>query len=145
MSIEFDKTGLESYITDQMLEAEMGIWVRFPGGRRFRILRAGGSNRRFSRAFTQALRPHRRAFERGTLDDEVSDQILRDTYARHVVVDWDGINDASGQKVPYSPEAVSAFFEAFPDLFSDLVTIASDIATFSQERIEEAKEAVGEV
>ena len=143
-AMQFDKTGLDDYLTDETLESEVGIWLKFPGGRRFRVLRAGGSNKKFLRALNSAIRPHKRAMDRGTMDMETSDEIMRTIYAKHVVVDWDGIKDAQGKKVPCTPENVAEFFKAFPNLFSDVTTLATDMAQFSEERIQEAKETLGE-
>lgn len=142
--MQFDKTGLGDYLTDETLESEVGIWLKFPGGRRFRVLRAGGSNKKFLRALNAAIRPHKRAMDRGTMDVETSDEIMRSIYAKHVVVDWDGIKDEKGKKVPCTPENVAEFFKVFPNLFSDLTTLATDMAQFSEDRIEEAKETLGE-
>lgn len=141
---DFDKTGLEAYITDETMEGETGLWIAFPNGRRIRILRAGGSNKRFTRAFQTAIRPYERAMKRGTMDQEVSEGIMRELYARYVVVAWDGINDADGDEVPFTTNNVVGFFDAFPEIFNELVTLASNAATFSEEMIAEAREAMGE-
>lgn len=144
--MQFDKSGLESYITDKQIEASIGVWLPpFPGDRRIKVLRAGGSNKRFSRAFQTAIKPHRRAMERGTMDQDVSDAIMRDVYAKHVVVDWKNINDAEGNPAPCTPENVAAFFDAFPEIFSEVIAYAGEMATFSEENLEEAKETLGEV
>ena len=144
--MQFDKTGLENYITDQQVESQTGVWLPpFPGDRQIKILRAGGSNKRFSRAFQQAIKPHRRAMERGTLDSDTSDALMRDVYSKHIVVDWKNINDAEGNPVPCTPENVKAFFVAIPEIFSEVVAYASEIATFAEENLEEAKKTLGEV
>lgn len=143
--MRFDRSGLEGYITDREVESQVGVWLPpFPGGRRFKVLRAGGANKKFSRAFQQAIKPYRRQLDKGTLDPETSDQIMREVYARHIVVDWDGIKDDTGKTVPCTPENVEAFFAAFPELFSDVVAYASEMATFAEENLEEAKETLGE-
>jgi hypothetical protein len=144
--VQFDKTGLENYITDQQVESNTGVWLPpFPGDRSLKILRAGGSNKKFSRAFQQAIKPHRRAMERGTLDSDVSDALMRDVYSKHIVVDWRNINDAEGNPVPCTPENVKAFFTALPEIFTEVVAYASEVATFAEENLEEAKETLGEV
>lgn len=139
----FDLTGLEGYVTDRALEQE-GVWVAFPGDREFLILRAGGSNREFARALSAVLKPYRRQIEKGTLDPSVSEGLMRQLYARHIIKDWRGIKDAAGNQVPYSVEACVEFMTALPDLFSDIVTMATEMATFSRESMEEAKAVLGE-
>lgn len=144
MTISFDTTGLETYVTDKDREASTGIWFKFPEGRRFLCLRAGGSNRKFLRAFQTAIKPYRRQMDRGTMDPDKSDEIMREVYARTVILDWDGIKDSAGQAVPFSTPNVVEFMSAFPELFNDLVTLCSDAAQFSEEALEEAKEILGE-
>lgn len=142
--MQFDTKGLEGYLTNKTLESEFGVWLKFPGGRRFRVLRAGGANRRFTRAFQTAIRPHRQTMERRGLDVELSDQIMREVYSKHVVIDWEGIKDADGNEVPYSPGAAIQFFAVVPELFAEIATLAQNMATFSQETVEEAKKELGE-
>jgi hypothetical protein len=143
---DFDTKGLETYTTDPVRESQ-GVWVDFPAGRSMLVLRAGGSNKAFIRGFQAAIRPFRRQIEKGTMDVEKSDEMMREMYARYVVKDWSGITDKEGKPVPYSPEAAVAFFRAFPELFQDLMAIASDANTFNgmlAPDVDEAKEIMGE-
>ena len=142
--MKFDLKGLEDYVTDKSLESEDGVWVVFPEGRKFRILRAGGSNSKYSRAMQQKLKPHRRQIDNGTLDNAVAEDLLMDVYVRHIIKDWEGIHDAEGKTIPYSPEVAKEFFEAVPDLFDDIQRLAQAMQTFQASQIEEAKEALGE-
>lgn len=141
--MDFDTSELNSYITNEDLEASIGVWIKFQGGVRLRCLRAGGSNRKYARALQAAIRPHKRQVDRGTLDDEVSNDILRDVYAKHVVKDWEGVKTTDGQEVPYAPSACVEFFRAVPELFNELVTVASEMSTFAEDRVKEAEEALG--
>jgi len=143
--IDFDTKGLETYITDKERESVSGVWLDFPEGRQFLCLRAGGANKKFLRLFQTAIKPHRRQMERGTLDPDKSDALMRDVYAKTIVLDWRGIKDASGKPVPCSQANVIAFFTQFTELFNDLVALCSDMAQFTDEAIEEAKEVLGEV
>ncbi len=142
--LKFDTAGLESYLPDHLRESEIGVWLSFPGDRKFRCLRAGGSNKRFIRAFQAAIKPHRRQMDRGTLDPEVSEQIMREVYSRTVVLDWKGIKDAEGQDVPYSPEAAVELFKAVPEMFNDITTLCADMAVFTDGELEDAKQVLGE-
>jgi hypothetical protein len=143
--MQFDKTGLETYITDQEVESKLGVWLPpFPGDRRFKVLRAGGSNKKFARAFQQMLRPYRKQLNKDMLDPDVADRLLREAYAQHIVVDWKNINDADGNPVPCTPDNVLDFFNAFPEIFSEISGYAQEMGTFSAEYLEEAKETLGE-
>jgi hypothetical protein len=141
---DFDSSGLEGYTTDADREAETGIWVKFPGDRAFRILRAGGSNKAFLRAFRLAVRPYKRQLEKDTMDPAVSDRITRGLYAKYIVKDWKGFKTKDGVEIPYSEQACVAFFEKYPEVFNDVVTLASEMATFQETVLEEAKTNLGE-
>ena len=141
--MKFDKSGLDDYLTSKELEQD-GVWLRFPGDRRFLVRRAGGSNTRFQRVLQHLMRPHRRQMDRGTLAPEKMIEIMRVAYAKAVVIDWDGIRDDAGQPVPLTEENAIAYFEAFPELFNEIIERAGEVATFSESLIAEAQEALGE-
>ena len=142
--MQFDKTGLEGYITDREVESDIGTWLPpFPNGRRFRIKRAGGANRKFARAFQAAIKPYKRQIDREELDPDISERILREVYARHIVVDWEGIKDTEGNEVPCTPENVEAFFAAIPEIFTEVRSYADTAATFAEQNLEEAEDSVG--
>ena len=143
MELQFNTEGLEDFITDKGMESDVGVWVRFPGDRRFRIFRAGGSNKAFTRAFQQAIKPYRRQMDRGTMDPEVSDKVLREVYCRHVIKDWDGIKTIGGEAIPFAPKTAMAFFETVPELFNEIVGLAGEAATFAEARLEEAQTVLG--
>ena len=136
--------GLESYATDGDLESKEGVWLKFPGGRRIHVLRAGGSNAAFSRTFSQAIKPYKRQMERNTMDREKSDELMIGVYLDSVILDWDGFTDDAGNDVPYSKTAAHELFTALPELFNDVVNFASDMATFQVNDAEETAKEMGE-
>ena len=141
--MQFDRTGLESYITDEANESE-GVWLKFPGDRRIKILRAGGANKRYARIFQQAIKPYKRQLDRGSLDADVSDRIMREVYAKTIVVGWMGIHDADGNTVAFSQGNVIEFFTAFPEIFTDVIDCAGEMANFQEHEVAEAAEILGE-
>lgn len=140
----FDTEGLESYVTDAFRESETGVWLKFPGGYKFRCLRAGGSNKRYATLFQRMIKPYRRQMDKGTMDLAKSEDILRQVYCKTVILDWEGVK-AKGKAVSYTPEAGMAFFAQVPELFSDIVTLCTEAATFQEEEVEEAEKVLGEV
>ena len=143
-TMNFDLTGLESYVTDKKLETEEGVWVQFPNGHQFRILRAGPSNAAFGRMFQQLIRPYRRQMDKNMLDPEIGDDILRRVYSETIVKDWEGFYDENKEPVPYSPAAAQALFKQLPELFADIQTLSGEYATFQKAELEEAKDTLGE-
>jgi hypothetical protein len=55
-----------------------------------------------------------------------------------VIVDWDGIYDRDGQKIPYSKEKALELLKRLPALRDAVLICAQDIDNF---RIEDAEEA----
>lgn len=141
--MKFDTTGLEDYLTDKDLESDVGVWIVFPGDRKFNIRRAGGSNAAFARAFQAAVKPYDHLVKKGTLDRALGDKIMYKVYADTVVRDWSGIYDIEGEEIPYSPEAAVEYFTLLPDLFAELMGHANDMATFSITQLEQAKDVLG--
>lgn len=141
--MEFDTQNLGSYLTDHEKEAKEGVWKDYQGGIRIRILRAGGTNKKFHRLRNEALRPHQRQFVRGTIDPETVNQILLDVFSRSIVVDWQNVKDIEGNDVSCTPENVRSLFAAVPDLFDDVQEDANRMANFALERAEQAGETLG--
>lgn len=140
----FDLSGLDSYITDSDIEGDVGVWLKFPGDRRVRVLRAGGSNKRFSRSFSRVVKPYRRQLDRGTLDPEKSEELMLEVYLDAVIMDWEGFKDKKGRDIPFSRGSAREFFIAVPEMFSEIQSIASEAATFQEREAEEVANDLGE-
>jgi hypothetical protein len=82
--------------------------------------------------------------DKGTMDPDLSEQLMRQVYAQHVVKNWSGIKDAEKNEIEYSPSAAVEFFAAFPELFNEIVILATEASTFSGQFVEEASEVLGE-
>jgi hypothetical protein len=141
--MKFDLNGLETYQTDKELESQIGIWLKFPGDRKIHVLRAGGSNTKFIRIFNNKIKPHERQMKRGTLDPDLSNDIIIDAYLEAVVLGWSGFKDEEGNEIPYSKEAARELFKALPELFNDVVNYASDLALFQEEEAKEIGDHMG--
>lgn len=135
----FDTSGVDIYRNNPAGELE-GRWVSI-SGKEFLIRRAGGANKKYTMAVQRALsqRHIREAVRKGTLDPEESDKIMRDMYAKHIVIDWNNVNDSEGHPIPYSPEAFVAFMQTVPELFSYIQGCAQDYELFLEEEAEDAK------
>lgn len=140
---KFDLEGLEAYQTDKDLESIEGIWLEFPGNRRFHVLRAGGSNTRFVSAYQAALRPYRKQLQKRTMDPGLLDRLTLDVYARHVIKGWEGIT-SKGQEIPYTVQACIAFFSVVPEMFDEVMEQASDSSNFSEIDLGQARSDLGE-
>ncbi len=135
--------------TDKRFETE-GIVLDY-GEARIRIARAGGANKRYIKALDKATKPFRRAIATGAFSDERATAILREVYAKTIVLNWEvkrgeqwlvgidpedlGMDGAELQ--PVTPENIQQVFENLPDLFTDVRQQAESMTLFRSE-IDEA-------
>jgi len=61
--------------TDASVERE-GIWVEYAPGVEIRIARAGGSNKRFAKTMQRLAKPHRRAIQTESVDEDVLKELV---------------------------------------------------------------------
>lgn len=75
---------------------------------------------------------------------EISDDLLIDSVAKHLLIDWEGVGtaDESGAEnaIPYTPESGKALLLQHPELYWAVLSTASDIAAGKEEQ---KKETVG--
>jgi hypothetical protein len=130
------------YETDNALETQ-GFWHPINKNISFLLARAGGSNMGFSKAMEKKTRSHRGrggAFEDDNVDIELATTFMQEAFAETVILDWKGVTDKKGKKVPYSPGAAIKLMKDLPDLFVVLRDAASKAANF---RAEEVKDDMG--
>lgn len=132
------KSAHDLFGTNKNLEAEKGVTLDYSVFQ-ITILRAGGANKKYSKALNENMKPYRAAFERGDLDDETSEEILLKSFVQGVVLGWSGNIGRNGKKEEYSEEACIAVFKELPDLFDDVKKQANDKSLFraANEAIEE--------
>jgi hypothetical protein len=119
------------YETDKDCEVN-GVWIDF-GDFKFRLARAGGSNKRYATVLAAAAKPHTRAIENKTISPEKSQEILRDVFAKTVVIGWEDVKDREGNELTFSYENCVALFTELPDLFADIQEEAAKLANYRLE------------
>jgi hypothetical protein len=114
---------------DPELDRE-GRWAEFVPGMRFRIARM--DNKRALDSHRQRLADEQARVGRAKIAPEVLGEIALETLARHVLLGWDGVDDADGKPIPYSPEKALEFLrdERCRDLRRFLEEAASDAAAY---------------
>lgn len=110
-----------------------GVIVDLGESGKFRLARAGGSNKRYQKSLESGMRPHRRAFQQGTLSDEVANAVLLNAFCDAVVLGWEGVTGPDGQPLPYSRDAAKKLLTDLPDLFTILRDAAADVSIFRDE------------
>jgi hypothetical protein len=82
---------------------EDGIWSPEYEGATFKIAYAG--NVTFARVKDRIERPHRRNIEKNQVDPKDQRKWMIRALAEAILLDWKGVEDESGQPVPYSAKA----------------------------------------
>ena len=126
--------------TDTAVERD-GIWIDYAPGVEVRIARAGGSNKHFAKTMSRLAKPHRRAIQTESVDDEVLQGLFRKAYAQAIIVDWKGFtkdlitkDDADAETVlDFNKDNVEAVLLAQPNLFADIQKAADTISYFRAE------------
>ena len=109
----------------------------------FVIARAGGANKKFSKRVQQLLKPHQQAWDRGTLDENMTEKIFNRALAEHVVLGWTGITDRDGEELEYSVENCMKLLTDLPDLKEIIFDEAKKVSNFiDAERLENGKKSV---
>lgn len=131
--------------TDENLETK-GVEIDY-GTFCITLARAGGANKRYSRVLERLTKPHRRALATETMDPDRAAEILRESYAEAIVLKWEtkvdgafkpGIEAKSGGKLlPVNVKNIMETFANLPDLFTDIQTMANQIALFREEILED--------
>jgi len=121
----------ELFETNKELETE-GLVLDY-GDFSIRIARAGGANKRFTKAMVRRTKPFRRAIDTETIDQENATDILRAVYAETVVLGWEGVTDREGVDLEFSFQNIMQLFRDLPDLFIDVQEQANKASLFHAE------------
>lgn len=124
--------GTDKDVETQGIELDYGdFWIK--------VARAGGANKKYNRVLEAVSKPYRRAIANGTLPNDKANEILKEVYAKAVVLDWggDGMVDVDGiTPLQFSAANCLALFNRLPDLFDDVKAQAESFVNF---KIEDAE------
>lgn len=136
----------EAFETSEEMEAK-GIWQDY-GSFRILLARAGGANKKFQRLMEARTKPHRRAIQTETMDDDVATAIFHSVYADSVILAWEskneegklvpGIFTKDGDIIAFNRENVLVTLKKLPELFTDLRTQAATATLYRSQLLEEA-------
>lgn len=121
---------------------QSGVTLDF-GVCKFRVRRAGGSNREFLTTLAAALRPHRRAIDAGTMSDEAAKNIQIEVYFKTVIIGWEGVTDREGNALAYTLDNFRKVMMDLPDLWDTLRNEADNMKNFQMAEAKVDGEALG--
>lgn len=122
--------------TDKKLEQD-GAWVDV-GPSSFLLARAGGSNTRFQKAMSAALRPHQRRIALGTMDAEEANKLAAGPFVDTVLLGWKNVVLKDGSELAFTKENARKLLSDIPELFAVLMEESQRLSNFAPEDLEAA-------
>ena len=113
-----------------------GVWATYEGSE---FLVAHTSHLPFQRAVMRRQQPHRKKIENGTLDPETLRDLMCQSMAEALILDWKKVTDGEGKEVPYSPASGYKALKNNPDLRDFISEFSMNLENFRQLE----KEALG--
>ncbi|MBR9878687.1 MULTISPECIES: hypothetical protein [unclassified Halomonas] len=104
-----------------------GVWLAIMGGQ-FKVARAGNP------IYEQALEE---SGYRKKIEPAEKERALYTAIATGVLRDWSGVEDDSGEPIPYSIENAVEVMLDNPDLVARILSQANDLSNFRREDIED--------
>ena len=133
----------QAFGTVKEYENDKGVVLDF-GVAKFRVRRAGGSNRRFLTTLASKMRPHRRALDAGTMDEALAENMHKEVYFETVVIGWEGVTDEAGVALEYNLANFKKVMTDLPDLWLTLRLEADNMKNFQLAEAEADGAKLGE-
>ena len=146
-----EKNIFEIFATDKKAELD-GKWHRI-GNSEFLLARAGGSNTKFTAAYSSSSRPYERQQRMGTLSEETARAILIEPFVKHCLLDWRTrtINKETGEEhiearhivgkdgkpIMFSNATAAKLLNEIPDLLMMLVDASTAFSSYAPTDMEE--------
>lgn len=127
---------ISTFKTNEQREQE-GVWEDAGGGLRLKVARLG--NLRYEEYLRQTGKPYARQMRHGTVDNKVLEDLIRQAMARHVLLDWENLDDEQGNPIPYSHEKALELLTKYRDFHQMVLEIAQDARLFKEQDLEEAR------
>lgn len=110
-----------------------GVILDLGDAGKFRLARAGGTNKKYQQRLEALMRPHRRALNAGTLSNDVAESVLLEVIVDSVVLGWEGVTGPDGKELPFTKDNAKKLFEDLPDLFATIRDAAGDSGIFKED------------
>ena len=112
-----------------------GVWL--PMSADFEVLVAKARNPRFAAVAKEAMRPHRVAFQRGSLDEEEIVKLSCEVMSKTILLGWRGTAVFEGKPIgDYSPARAREVLVAKEEFREDITKMSEDNANFAADAVE---------
>lgn len=108
-----------AYQTDKDAERD-GVWLDEAGGARFLIARMGGSNVKFQKALTAAMKPYTRELQLNIADNDALEPVMKKVFIDTILLDWEFVPGEDGTLLDFTKENAEKILKDLPDLYARL-------------------------
>lgn len=111
-----------------------GVWFNYEGDVRLKVARAGNAN-------YLAFRATKTRELGAKIDDEdVARKVDVEAFAKCILIDWDGVQDAEGKPIPYTYEKGIEFLSdpAYDDLYRVVQNMSLRFFAYREENVRAA-------
>ncbi len=129
------------FATNKDAEVE-GVWVEYGANEdgsipAFKISRMSKANKKYTKSLERATRPHRRAIELETMNNDLAERLFMEVFVDTVLLDWKCIKQRDGEELEFCKKNALKLFEDLPELYDDLQEKAKKASLFRDETLEE--------
>lgn len=136
------------FATDKQAEVD-GVWVEYGANEdgsipAFKISRMSKANKKYTKALEKATRPHRRAIELETMNNDLAERLFMQVFVDTVLLDWRNVSkaDVTGERdaegfADFNGENAMKLFEKLTELYDDLQEKAKKASLFREETLEQ--------
>ena len=100
---------------------------------------ARANNKNFKRMFREVLKPYKREFEKGRMEDSVAEDLMIGCIAKTVLVGWKDFKDTDGKEWKYTVQNAEALLRDDKDAYEAITEFSENIDNYIIENVEETK------
>jgi len=100
---------------------------------------ARANNIKFKKMFREVLKPYKRDFEKGILDNDVAEDLMIGCIAKTILVGWNDFVDADGKKWQYTVKNAESLLVDDKDAMDAITEFSENIDNFIKASDEETK------
>lgn len=117
----------KQFKTDERKEVE-GVWIPLSTTARIKVARMGNPR------YRDCIKRKKAAYRQTGIEipSDVLEQMVRETVAETILVDWEGIT-TDGQPVPYSKETALTFCTDLQEFYNLVLSASDTMETFRAE------------
>ena len=100
---------------------------------------ARANNKNFKRMFREVLKPYKREFEKGRMEDSVAEDLMIGCVAKTILVGWKNFKDTDGKEWKYTHQNAEALLRDDKDAYEAITEFSENIDNYIMQSVEETK------